>query len=752
MTVRESIEKAIFAEDPTHFRDRGVATFSPDDKYFFVITTRGVLKSDATESTIWLYDAAAAAAFAKLPSGGQAPVGKKIVALATHSNDDAITQPRWSTDSESITFLGRNKTAERHLFTVSIKDPQLKQISPEHQDVTRFDRAKDTFLFTTVPPVSDAQLYESAGPSLADEVIGPGNSLFQLLYPQWENFTFGGHPNEVWVFRNGSAAPVKPSSSSAPVSLVSQSFSAVLSLSPDGRYAVVTTAVAHIPEIWEHYETGYKYMNIVADKLGVKPLIDRNRATEYEVIDLQTGRISALLDAPSGMSAGFIDEPAALWSPDSRTVVVTNTFLPQEGNKAAGLPHSLRPWIAAVSVESKQIRAIKETPVRDDVFSVRISRIDWQGRKQQLAVHYRHPNDPNAPDVELFDNAGDSWEPVTDPDAIRAASEGALDHGPSISVRQSVNEPPILVAAAGNSEPKKLWDPNPQFSRINFGEASIYKWKDEDGNEWTGGLVKPPDYQPGTRYPLVLQTHGFNDKEFLTDGFYPTANAARPMAGRGIVVLQIGEIAMNDKIMETPKEPETVRKGYVAAIKQLDSEGLIDPHKVGIIGFSRTGWYVLDSLLHAKEYFAAATLAECTYVSFGEYIMNADYGGPGRAKSIAGGIGPAPFGEGLQAWLAKSAGFNTDKIDAPVLYEANSPVALLYSWDMYALMRLQNKPVDLLYLRNGEHLLVKPRERLASQEMNVDWYDFWLNGHEDPDPAKADQYARWRELRRQKQP
>jgi hypothetical protein len=30
--------------------------------------------------------------------------------------------------------------------------------------------------------------------------------------------------------------------------------------------------------------------------------------------------------------------------------------------------------------------------------------------------------------------------------------------------------------------------------------------------------------------------------------------------------------------------------------------------------------------------------------------------------------------------------------------------------------------------------------------MMVDWFDFWLNGHEDPDPEKADQYRRWRGL------
>lgn len=30
----------------------------------------------------------------------------------------------------------------------------------------------------------------------------------------------------------------------------------------------------------------------------------------------------------------------------------------------------------------------------------------------------------------------------------------------------------------------------------------------------------------------------------------------------------------------------------------------------------------------------------------------------------------------------------------------------------------------------------------------VDWLRFWLKGEEDSDPAKAEQYARWRKLRK----
>jgi hypothetical protein len=30
--------------------------------------------------------------------------------------------------------------------------------------------------------------------------------------------------------------------------------------------------------------------------------------------------------------------------------------------------------------------------------------------------------------------------------------------------------------------------------------------------------------------------------------------------------------------------------------------------------------------------------------------------------------------------------------------------------------------------------------------MNVDWYDFWLNGYKDPDSPKAEHCGRWDEL------
>ncbi len=54
----------------------------------------------------------------------------------------------------------------------------------------------------------------------------------------------------------------------------------------------------------------------------------------------------------------------------------------------------------------------------------------------------------------------------------------------------------------------------------------------------------------------------------------------------------------------------------------------------------------------------------------------------------------------------------------------------------------------MLILSEGTYVLSNPAGRLASQGGTVDWFVFWLKGEEDPDPAKAEQYARWRGLRK----
>ena len=91
-----------------------------------------------------------------------------------------------------------------------------------------------------------------------------------------------------------------------------------------------------------------------------------------------------------------------------------------------------------------------------------------------------------------------------------------------------------------------------------------------------------------------------------------------------------------------------------------------------------------------------------------------------------------------------------NKIETPLRIETLDPGSLLSDWHWYTGLSHLGKPVEMIYIPEGTHILEKPWERMTSLQGNVDWFCFWLKGEEDPDPAKADEYRRWRELRRLK--
>jgi dipeptidyl aminopeptidase/acylaminoacyl peptidase len=251
----------------------------------------------------------------------------------------------------------------------------------------------------------------------------------------------------------------------------------------------------------------------------------------------------------------------------------------------------------------------------------------------------------------------------------------------------------------------------------------------------------PVGYEPGPRYPLVIQTHGFSSTEFLTDGAFTTAMAARPLASAGIMVLQVQTNYSHQ--MKEQEQADNVL-GYESAIDQLVKEGLVDRSRVGIVGFSRTSWYVESALVKDTNRYAAASIND----GVDQGYMQAMLFDPGRSNSEGQSIyGAAEFGDGINKWVQLAPDFHLDKVRTPLMITAITRPSALVEWELYSALYQQNKPVDLICISDGQHILQKPKDRLASQQGNVDWFRFWLQGYEDPDTAKKAQYERWEHLR-----
>jgi len=325
-----------------------------------------------------------------------------------------------------------------------------------------------------------------------------------------------------------------------------------------------------------------------------------------------------------------------------------------------------------------------------------------------------------------------------------------------VALEEGINSPPKIYVSDRKTHKKVLLlDLNPQFVQLDLGKVESIEWKGTDGHTFRGGLYWPLEYTPGKRYPLVIQTHGFNPKRFSMDGFndWDSAFAARAMAAKGFMVLQSYIMSGNSETSRgnfTASTPQQAAKlsamaAYEGAIDNLDTSGLIDRNSVGIIGFSRTVAYVAYSLTHSQYRFRAAVLTDGTDAGYFQHLALPFAAWDDDALNGA----QEPFGDGLKQWLKESPSFNLDKVQAPVRLVALQPFSLLESWEWFIGLKLQHKPVDLVYLPDAVHLVAKPWERMVAQQGLVDWFRFWLKGEEDPDPAKAEQYARWRELRKQ---
>ena len=227
-----------------------------------------------------------------------------------------------------------------------------------------------------------------------------------------------------------------------------------------------------------------------------------------------------------------------------------------------------------------------------------------------------------------------------------------------VTLEQDVNNPPkVYVSDRGTRQKVLLLDLNPQFDELDFGKVETFEWKTANGIDVAGGLYLPPDYTPGKRYPLVIQTHGFDSSMFGMDGLYEFGSgyAARFLAAKGMVVLQTysfkdpkySERFDNGDKMQSANPKQAEKKfavtAFEGAIDSLDNRGLIVRDRVGILGFSRTVCFVADALTHSKYHFAAAILVDGIDCGYFQYLASGGGVDPDR-EDLNGGV--VPFGEG----------------------------------------------------------------------------------------------------------
>src|SRR5260370_5680673 len=679
ITIADSISEMLIAGWPP-------AHFSQDGTEFIVVVKKGNLERNTVDYSLLLW---------KTADVFHRVVQEPVLTMSSASNRAGIEDITWLRDNETIVFLGEHRSELHQLYSFSVRSHRLRKLTNHFTSIIAY----------TVTPSADRIAYMAApvSQSIWDEKANRAGFVVstELLPNLLEGKTAGGFPADLQLFvcSPGSVGHLLQTQDKVHVYLGDKP-----AFSPEGQYIIIATQVSKIPANWKDY-TAPDIQHRDSTKLSPGQVAFLRR---FEVVNTVSGVSRVLLNSPVGIYGSDI-----AWSPDSRSVVITRVFLPLDNIQGTEREaRQSKSFTVEVNISSGQIAEVSQKDLNG---------AHWDAKSNLLVSHilqFESNTFFGEGEKVIFRKNGTKWEQVRE--------LGYEELRPEIILEEDMHTPPKIFAIDSKTHQKNMrLYLTPQFRKLRFAKVKEIKWKGADGHDVTGGLYYPVNYEAGHRYPLVMQTHGWSAKRFMIDGPTTSGYAAQALAGHGLFVLQADD--SNLQIASTSGEALREVSTYEGAIDYLDKEELIDRSRVGIMGFSRSCFFVKYNLTHSTYRLTAASVTDGIDSGYMQYLefLNSN---PSFADEFERMNGGHPWGDGLISWLKNSPGFNIERVQTPMRIVALNSGSLMAEWQWFAILTRMGKPVEMVYLQDGNHQLIRPWDRIAAQEGNEDWFRFWLKG------------------------
>ncbi len=730
--------------------------FSPDAEHFLLLVERGDIERDVVVCELRLFSAKAIRAALTARKSHATDLGATIARAESSTAQDCMEEVRWSNDGERVEFLAEAHDGTRQLFRYRRKDAKVRQVSSLPKGLLNYSASASRYVLSAWEPPDKDGAAVRAPFTVADEWI------YTVADPHRSD---GGALRYVATYATGEEGddPIRIDEPTQRRYYTTWEYW----ISPDGRKAVGLRPPTRIPAHWQRYRAAKDALPLAERPENVHPGV-----LQFVRVDLVTGKVTPLLDALTGASLQRGDQVEAIWSPTGNSVVLFNTFLPAA---STGEAEDNDPAIVEIDVDTgawSKVRALESQPAGGEGIARSIA---WVGEELEILVEITEGSGAAENEGKQATGADKDGEAGNFGGAVKPRRQRAIERyarsgnrwvrrgsiaageprapGRSIDLRvpQDCNRPPELVARLpGGPSSVVLTDLNPQFAAIDRPRVEVIEWQDAAGRPWKGGLLLPRAAKAGQKVPLVVQ-YWFQPKYFQPEGATTSAFAASSLASRGIAVLGLadppGAVDASYSVGGATRAADLYRHGVESGIDHLAGRGLVERDRVGLLGFSRSGYLAKYFLSQSSYPLRAAVVASSTDLGYWQYLTlvgeHAGWVRPGFEQANGG----KPFWLDPQGWLQHAPGFNLRNTSAALRLESYSRLEALYQWEHFAAYRILNRPVEMLVIPEGAHNLKKPSHRLLSQQGNVDWFAFWLNGEEDPAPAKGDQYRRWRNLR-----
>ncbi len=600
----------------------------------------------------------------------------------TRTNTNTSTQPRFTPDSRFISFLAE-RGDKTQLYLIPVTGGEAFPITKDDDGVGNYEWSPNqkqiAYIKAEPDSAEDKTIKERYGAfSVVNETYRQNH--IWLLNFNYDSILLAG---QLPCYKNKKDSTTKTCVALPTAKrLTSGNFTAgSFSWNPDGK----TIAFTKVHD----------------------PLISSDISSDIVMVDVATGTLKTLVANPS------VDAFDA-WSPDGKQFVYHSAI-----NDTTSYYYKNDRLFLYDMATSLSREIAKEFDELKDV-------VDWK----PSGIYFTALQRTKSKLFELDPLTGSIKTVELGIDVI-----GAVDFSKNTKamVATGRNYVGLTEVYTGNiTEPvKKLTMYTEQIAGWSTPINEIIQWKSKDGAMIEGVLLKPRNYDPSKKYPLLVVLHGGPTGVDRPDPVPTYVYPIMQWCEKGALVLRVnyrGSAGYGEKFRSLNVQNLGVGDMWdvQSGVEYLNKKGLIDTARMGCMGWSQGGYISAFLTTHTNSFKAISVGAGIS--NWVTYYVSTDITPFTRQY-----LKTTPWAN--PTMYQKTSPMTTiNKAQTPTLIqhgELDRRVPISNAYELFRGLQDRNVPSKFIVYKGFGHGISKPKERLAAVWHNWLWFNQYVFGEKE---------------------
>jgi len=286
----------------------------------------------------------------------------------------------------------------------------------------------------------------------------------------------------------------------------------------------------------------------------------------------------------------------------------------------------------------------------------------------------------------------------------------------------------IFSASLSASSPVQLTHAGEQLSGFDTAKREVVHWKSGDGAVIEGVLLKPADFDPAKKYPLLVVIHGgptgVDEPTIGPDRYYPMER----FVAKGALILRPnyrGSAGYGEKFRSLNVRNLGVGDyaDVISGVDSLIAQGFVDKERVGSMGWSEGG-YISAFITTSSDRFKAVSVG-AGISDWMTYYANTDIT-PFTPEYLKATPWDDP-----EIYKKTSPITYIAKAKTPTLIQhggSDHRVPVANSFELRQALEDHGVPVKMVIYDGFGHPINKPKQQRAVMEENENWFDHYIWG------------------------